>query len=347
MATDRNEHDLPRYIEADKRRYLRQEAGFGCVKCGYAFCEYEHIDPEFKDAKEHDVTKMAYLCKRCHGDVTAGRASKESVWKAKAAPFCIRSGKPGCGMLEFGSLNSAVGSLMFFECRVILKILGDELLTIEAPDQEGGPIRVNAKLYDGPNLSLQIEDNGILISDENWDVEVTGDVLTVRRGLSEPSLIYRFLPKSGIRIERLNMRYRGVDVVVDADHVRVGNNDFRIDAVKVMFQDCVTCIDVRGNGICLGDLPDPLPSKPVEGSIGGLPSRLPIGSVQPSVVLKSVALRTGWLQGNVQIAGCSIDDGLYVTSGSRVMLGSCCAKGGIFLENGATLSVVAGAIAGR
>jgi hypothetical protein len=82
-----NKHDLSRRIPADVRRALRQEAGFGCVKCGFAFCEYEHIDPEFADATDHDVTKMAFLCKRCHGEVTAGISSKDSVWAAKSGAF--------------------------------------------------------------------------------------------------------------------------------------------------------------------------------------------------------------------------------------------------------------------
>lgn len=315
MVKDTNSHGLSRYVEAEKRRQLRQEARFGCVKCGYAFSEYEHIDPEFKDATEHDVTKMAFLCKRCHGDVTAGRASKESIWKAKADPFCRRWGKPGCGILEFGSLNSSLGSLMFCECNVILRILGDDMLSIDAPEQDGGPIRVNAKLYDGSRLSLQIEDNAIAINDANWDVEVVGDVLTVRRSVGEPSLVYRFLPRSGIRVERLNMQYKGVDVAVDGDHVRVCGNDLRIDAIHAMFHDCRTCVDVRANGVCLGDVP-----------------RLPPAE--------------RWMRGNIQLNRCELDGGLCVARCSRIVIGNCYARGGIFVENGGTLSLAAGLIQG-
>ncbi len=55
-----NKHGLKRYIEADIRRKIRHDAGYGCVICGNIFVDYEHIEPEFKDAKntiqKNDIT---------------------------------------------------------------------------------------------------------------------------------------------------------------------------------------------------------------------------------------------------------------------------------------------------
>ena len=61
--TETNQHGLSRNIPAEVRRVLRAEAGFGCVKCGRAFAEYEHIEPEFASAREHAPKDMA-LCER-------------------------------------------------------------------------------------------------------------------------------------------------------------------------------------------------------------------------------------------------------------------------------------------
>lgn len=72
-----NKHGLKRYIEADIRRKIRHDAGYGCVICGNIFVDYEHIEPEFKDAKKHDPEKMTLLCKGCHDDVTDTRISKK------------------------------------------------------------------------------------------------------------------------------------------------------------------------------------------------------------------------------------------------------------------------------
>lgn len=249
-----NKYGLKRSIPAATKRLLRQEASFGCVKCGNAFCEYEHIEPEFSEAREHDASRMAFLCTRCHGEVTAGRASKESVWKAKAAPFCRTQGKPSHGLLEFGSLTSTLGDTFFHDCRVILRVLGEDLLSIEPPEEAGGPIRVNARLYDGPKVSLEIENNGIAISADNWDVDIEGDRLTVRRALGEPSLIYRFIPTRGIRIERLNMAHKGISIVVDDGAISVDGNRrrFHARAQSTTFMSCETCIDVREDCVSMG-----------------------------------------------------------------------------------------------
>jgi hypothetical protein len=314
MAQHVNEYGLPRRLPSDVRRTLRQEAGFGCVKCGFAFCEYEHIDPEFPDATKHDSAKMAFLCKRCHGEVTAGVASKDSVWKAKANPFCKREKPAWKGNLEFGNLNSSLGSMMFLDCRVLLRVLGDDLLTIDPPEEKGGPIRVNAKLYDGPKPSLEIEDNAITIGSENWDVEIVGDLLTVRRALGEPSLIYRFVPKAGIRIERVAMEYKGTKVNVTEGRVVVGGNGCEITAISAMFQDCDTCIVATREGFYFGD--EPRPAK------------------QP------------FFGRNIALRDCKIDGGLHVRAGSRINLINCWIDRGIRIDNGAVLQLVAGVVSG-
>lgn len=67
MQTETNRHGLSRYIPPNIKRTIRKQCGFGCVVCGVAFSMYEHIDPEFCDAKEHDPNKMELLCGSCHG----------------------------------------------------------------------------------------------------------------------------------------------------------------------------------------------------------------------------------------------------------------------------------------
>jgi len=314
MSATTNKQGLPRRPPADVRRILRQEAGFGCVKCGFAFCEYEHIEPEFTEAAEHNPAKMAFLCKRCHGEVTAGISSKDSVWKAKANAFCKRERPAWKDNLEFGNLNSSLGSMMFFDCRVLLRVLGDDLLTIEPPEEDGGPIRVNAKLYDGPYLSLEIEDNAITIGGENWDVEIVGDLLTVRRALGEPSLIYRFVPKAGVRIERIAIEYRSIKIAVTEERVTVGGSGCQITAISATFQDCDTCIVATEQGFFFGDEPHPA--------------------------------QQSFLSGNIAFQGCKIVGGLHVRAGSRIHLINSWIDRGIRIDDGGVLQLVAGVVNG-
>jgi len=88
----KNSHGLERRPSVEIRRQLRQEAGFGCVVCGMAIGDYEHIDPEFRDATEHNPDRMAFLCIQCHGKVTRKFWSKEKIWKAKTQPSALRIG---------------------------------------------------------------------------------------------------------------------------------------------------------------------------------------------------------------------------------------------------------------
>ena len=79
-------------LTSDQKRQIRQQAGFGCVVCGNAIGDYEHIDPEFSEAGEHDVSKMAFLCIQCHGKVTRRQLSKQSVLTARENPAALESG---------------------------------------------------------------------------------------------------------------------------------------------------------------------------------------------------------------------------------------------------------------
>ena len=47
------------------KRLLRQEAGFGCARCGHPYLEYHHIIP-YKDDQHFRSEDMVCLCGNCH-----------------------------------------------------------------------------------------------------------------------------------------------------------------------------------------------------------------------------------------------------------------------------------------
>lgn len=87
-----NKYGLSRDIPESVKLRIRQHAGFGCVICGLGIVEYEHVDPEFKDAKVHDPEKMTLLCPICHTKATSGLFSKDRVKEAMEDPVCKRKG---------------------------------------------------------------------------------------------------------------------------------------------------------------------------------------------------------------------------------------------------------------
>jgi hypothetical protein len=87
-----NAHGLSRDIPDPIKREVRQRCGFGCVNCGRAVYQYEHLDPEFVDATLHDPKHIVLLCGWCHDLVTRGLLSKDSVKEKAENPKCKESG---------------------------------------------------------------------------------------------------------------------------------------------------------------------------------------------------------------------------------------------------------------
>lgn len=174
--SDKNKHGLSRHIHPQLKKQIRQEAGFGCVVCGLAIGEYEHIAPEFADAERHDPEKMTFLCSQCHAKVTRKFLSKEAVWKAKEKPFALNGGKPH-ETFHIGDEwpEVKIGNVVTRQCESLITVNGRSLLGILPPEEAGGPFRINAVLdgVDGQEV-LRIKDNAWASNSDLWDVEAKG-----------------------------------------------------------------------------------------------------------------------------------------------------------------------------
>lgn len=178
----KNAHGLERRPSQAICRQLRQEAGFGCVVCGLAIGDYEHIAPEFKDATEHDPDRMAFLCIQCHGKVTRKFWSKEKIWKAKSDPYALRVGHAS---EEFDIGNEwpkiSIGSFHMTRCENLITIDGKSVFGISPPEEDGGPFRLSARFTDPDgNVLLCITDNVWEANAANWDVEASGGRILFR-----------------------------------------------------------------------------------------------------------------------------------------------------------------------
>lgn len=153
-----NKYGLSRTIPESIKRQIRQDAGFGCVVCGLAIASYEHIEPEFHEARTHDPDKMTFLCECCHSRVTRGFWSKSKVWAAKSKPFCHYQDK--CrDAFDIGQSSPVIriSTNRFEDSTNLITINGDKIIYIEPPEHSGGPYRLSAKFYDIKNqLSLEI-----------------------------------------------------------------------------------------------------------------------------------------------------------------------------------------------
>jgi hypothetical protein len=220
---ERNRFGLARDIPDEIKRSIRQAAGFGCVCCGCGIGTYEHIDPEFCDTREHDPERMTYLCGSCHLKVTRRIWSKDRILEARARPWCPNHGGPH-EAFDIGSSNVALwlGPIRIADVPTILKIAGETLLRLDAPESDRAPYRISGKFYDPQGtLLFTIRENEWIGELSVWDIECIGPRITVRQGSRHIALRLCAVPPNGIVIEYADFTFGGSRVYVDGDVLRV------------------------------------------------------------------------------------------------------------------------------
>jgi hypothetical protein len=223
MATEQNKQGLSRNIPEQIKREIRKAAGFGCVYCGNAIGIYEHIEPEFYEATQHDPERMAYLCAGCHDKVTRGIWSKSRIWEARAKPYCRLRGKPH---EAFDVANSHVavwlGANRISDIPEILRIADDTILRIDPPEEDCAPYRISGKFFDSAdNLLFSIDQNEWVGEPIAWDIECQGPRIVVRSDHRVVALQICAVPPHGIVIERALFTHKGVQVIIDDVSLKV------------------------------------------------------------------------------------------------------------------------------
>jgi hypothetical protein len=138
--TDVNKHGLSRDIPSPVKQAVRQRDGFGCVVCGLALIKYEHLDPEFKEAKSHDTAGIVLLCGGCENKRTKGMLSVDTIKRAAGNPRAKQFGFSRESMdVGLKPPTIRVGSVVATNCRTFLRIEGESVLSVLASEQEGGP----------------------------------------------------------------------------------------------------------------------------------------------------------------------------------------------------------------
>jgi hypothetical protein len=236
-----NIYGLPRDIPADTKRLVRQRCGFGCVVCGLGIVQYEHVDPEYKDAHKHDPDAIALLCPQCHARVTTKMWSKARVKLAMKQPKCKQVGYTRdffdlCG----GHPSLQFGGVLLSNCPTPIEVGGHPLFSVKPPEEEGGPFRLSGLFTDSYGMvSLQIEDNEWRASSKAWDVEVKGPRITIREGKGDIHLVLRADPPQCLVVERLNMSIAGMRFEADGDFLRVHTpNGGTMDFTKSVMDNC-------------------------------------------------------------------------------------------------------------
>jgi hypothetical protein len=211
-VSKKNRHGLKRAIPEDVKREIRRRCGFGCVVCGLGYYEYEHFNPDFKDAKEHSAEGMTLLCSQCNQKRARKTLSVETVVLANGNPKCKQAGFAS-ERYDFWTdpVEVKIGGLTFLDCAALIRVNGVDILSFRAPENEGEPVRFSGFFSDNSGDGiLNIVDNVWHAGGNSWDIETVGPVITFRRALGDISLKIRVKPPGAIVVEKIDMVYDGV-----------------------------------------------------------------------------------------------------------------------------------------
>jgi len=223
--TSENRYNLKRTIPETVKRKVRKNSGFGCVLCGAAICDYEHIEPEFKDAQSHNPKGITLLCAGCHDKKTRGIYSKEKILDAMKNPKCKEQGFT-FDSLDIGKKNIAIqfGNCLFIDTLSLICVDSISLLTLIPPNPElhNEPYKLNAFLTDNDeNGIFGITNNTWFGNIENWDIECIGRNIKIRKKLGDIVLHLENIPREKLIIHRLNMSFKGYQIIGDSNGIKV------------------------------------------------------------------------------------------------------------------------------
>lgn len=218
-----NQYGLTRHIDADVKREIRQRCKFGCAICGLGIYEYEHVDPEFHEAKAHVAKNMTLLCPSCHAKVTRRIWSKSKVKRASENPYCVKQGYSN-ESFDLGNEPPffTLGGVTFKEVTVPIMVKGTPLFKVAPPENPGEPFRFSGFFTDlNGEVSLEIIENEWRASTDNWDVEIVGNTITIREKLNKIHLRMTAHPPDGLTVSKLDMSYEGMSFKGDAEKLTV------------------------------------------------------------------------------------------------------------------------------
>ncbi|MEB0140322.1 MULTISPECIES: hypothetical protein [unclassified Undibacterium] len=226
---NKNKYGLSRRIPNPIAREIRQRCGFGCVICGLAFYDYEHFDPDFANATEHNPAGMTLLCSQCNQKRARGRLSAEIVARHNANPKCKQQGYSS-ELFDFGlePIRINFAGVSFFNCTHLIVVNGCPILTVTPPADAGQPVRLSGQFTDSKGrLTLKIQDNEFSVGSTNWDVDCIGPRITIRRGLGDISLVLKMNPPNELIIEILEMQSHGVFFRGNSDILEISRDGGR------------------------------------------------------------------------------------------------------------------------
>lgn len=293
----RNKHNLNRDIPAPIKREVRQRSKFGCVICRCGIYEYEHIIPEFNDAKIHDASKICLLCGQCHNKVTKGMLSKDTVLKKYYDIQLLSEINSPWESFDLNTDNIVikVGSCIFKYAKDIIKFNNQTILSINPPE-DGSYFPTISGIFTnaGGEEIFKINKNEWAGPTKYWDIEVCGKEIVIRSGPRKVALKIKVNPPCEIEIVTL-------DIKINNCHLLCKNGSFSLGRVGSDFEYYITIEHLESYGADVGILIDELSPKEPKLTAFSI-----IGNEGINLVGTGIRIAKG--AGRIEMRGITIED---------------------------------------
>lgn len=229
MSNEFNKHGLSRNIPSDIKAKIRQNDGYGCIKCGNIFIQYEHIEPLFCDAKIHDPDKITLLCAGCHDESTGKRLPKRIINLLKKDPYCKRSGftKSSKFYPNPEQMIIKIGNSTFSNTDIAITIHGKPIIWVTKDYSDPySPLLYNAIFMDSNGKKIGYLNNNEFIGIVgSCDFQAISNRIEVRSKKGEINLILEIKGDGFVNIKRLFFKYNNNTIKLSKDgDIQIGEN---------------------------------------------------------------------------------------------------------------------------
>jgi len=221
-----------------------------------AIYQYHHVDPVFADATKHESKCIVLLCGGCHDRVGRGLLSIDTIKKRGDKPKCKESGF-SFGPFDIGSepIEIKLGTILARNTKTLIRVCGDDVFSICPPEEDGGPFILDVRFFDADGTSiLDIVANEWRSWSVNWDVEIKGTRIFIRKSPGNFTLILRSEPPQRLVIERMDMFHEGMRLCCQEDKsfYAITPHGTVFEATTCELEDCIVGIDVAESRIEVG-----------------------------------------------------------------------------------------------
>ncbi|MFN0297758.1 HNH endonuclease [Acinetobacter albensis] len=248
MSERVNKHGLPRHIPLDVQAQIRKDDGYGCIKCGNIFIQYEHIDPLYCDATEHNSENMTLLCSGCHSESTGKRLPKRLIQNLKKDPYCKRVGfaKGNKFYPNPDQMLIEIGNSTFSNTDIAITIHGKPIIWVTKDDSDPySPLLYNAIFMDSNGNKIGFLNKNQFIGLVNGcDFQAISSRIEVRSQKGEINLVLDIKGDSIVKIKRIFFKYGMVGIKLNTDGSIQAGDNFRVSGIHT--ENCFGGLSIGG-----------------------------------------------------------------------------------------------------